>query len=200
MKRSKTHIPQRPFRRGAQPWQQESLGCEVLAPEHALGAGKPRWITTTFFEEKRHEQLPGTFAPRRGGRRYFLKSAAAANVAVLTLGSASAALADRDDDRGHGQQWVASWATAPQPISYTPRRCRRTRRWHPLPRGFTTANIQPDLAFPFPMRPPPGRRRSARPFAPSSSPTFGRHDARAVSNVFGNVPLTFNSVTIGLQE
>ena len=144
---------------------------------------------------------PVPFAPRRGGRRYFLKSAAAVMFAVLTLGSAWAAHADRDDDRGHGQQWVASWATAPAAYFVYAAPVPQNQALAPSPTRFTTANIQPDLAFPFPNATTTGATAVSQTFRSIVKPDLWGDTMRVrFSNVFGNVPLTFNSVTIGLQE
>src|SRR5438309_1688081 len=139
------------------------------------------------------------FAPRRGERRYFLKSAAAAMFAVLTLGSTWAALADRDDDRGHGQQWVASWATAPAAYFVYAAPVPQNQALAPSPTRFTTANIQPDLAFPFPNANTSGANDQT--IRSIVKPDLWGNTMRVrFSNVFGNQPLTLDSTTIALQE
>src|SRR5712691_8295856 len=105
------------------------------------------------LKEENHESnssstLSVPFAPRRTARRYFLTSAAAAMFAILSLGIAPAALADRDDDQG--QHWVASWATSPAAYLVYVAPVPQNQALAPSPTRFTTANIQPDLAFPFP--------------------------------------------------
>src|SRR5713101_5805171 len=79
----------------------------------------------------------------RCARRHFLESAAAALLALLSFGIAPAALADRD-------HWVASWATSPAAYFVYVAPVPQNQALAPSPTRFTTANIQPDLAFPFP--------------------------------------------------
>ena len=90
---------------------------------------------------------PVRFSLGRCARRHFF--ATAALLALLTLGIAPAALADRDDDRGP-QHWVASWATSPAAYLVYVAPVPQNQALAPSPTRFTTANIQPDLAFPFP--------------------------------------------------
>src|SRR6266404_6832892 len=80
-----------------------------------------------------HSDCAGPFAPRRSARRNFLKSAAAALLA-LSLGIGSAALADKDDDHGR-QHWVATWATSPAAYFVYVAPLPQNQRWRPLPPG-----------------------------------------------------------------
>ena len=69
----------------------------------------------------------------------------------------------------------------------------------PAPARFATANIQPDLAFPF----PDGSNRGATTQTLRSivkPDLWGDKIRICFSNVFGNQPLTFDAVTVGLQE
>src|SRR5438270_12839845 len=79
-------------------------------------------------------------------------NARSSNASVFAIALAIATLVGNPiafgDDQQQGQHWVATWATAPatffQYVPPTP----------PAPPGppttFAPANIQPDLAFPFP--------------------------------------------------
>src|SRR2546427_259707 len=94
---------------------------------------------------------PVRFSFTRCARRHFLESAAAALLALLSFGIAPAALADRDHDQGRDpQHWVASWATSPAAYFVYVAPVPQNQALAPSPTRFTTANIQPDLAFPFP--------------------------------------------------
>src|SRR6266849_2582973 len=98
------------------------------------------------------------------------------------------AIADDDQGGDRDQHWVASWATSPATfLTYGP------------PTTFAPANIQPDLAFPLPNANTVGAtdqtiRSIVKPDLWGSTTRF------RFSNVFGTQPLTFNSVTVALQE
>ena len=108
----------------------------------------------------------------------------------------------RADDRGEGHsKWVASWATSPatfftyapppQPFVLTPGQ----------PIQYAVANIQPDLAFPFPNASTTGATAIDQTFRSMVKPDlWGRTIRIRFSNVFGSKPVTFRSVTVGLQE
>jgi lysophospholipase L1-like esterase len=118
---------------------------------------------------------------------------------ALLLSSGSA----RGDEGGR-QKWVATWATSPAaylvyaapPAPFTP---------PPVtPIHYPVASIAPDLAFAFPNATVPGG-----PGASAVSQTFrsivkpdlwGKTIRIRFSNVFGNQPLSFDAVTVGLQE
>ena len=135
------------------------------------------------------------------GRRDFLKSAAAALLA-LSLGIVPAAYADKDDDhdRDHGRQhWVATWATSPAAYFVYVAPLPQNQALAPAPTRFTTANIQPDLAFPFPNANTTGANNQT--IRSIVKPDLWGDTMRVrFSNVFGNQPLTFDSTTIGLQD
>jgi len=135
------------------------------------------------------------------GRRDFLKSAAAALLA-LSLGIVPAAFADKDDDhdRDHGRQhWVATWATSPAAYFVYVAPLPQNQALAPAPTRFTTANIQPDLAFPFPNANTTGANNQT--IRSIVKPDLWGDTMRVrFSNVFGNQPLTFDSTTIGLQD
>ena len=100
-------------------------------------------------------------------------------------------------DAQEGQHWVASWATSPAAyFVYAP----------PVvpavpgpPDTYAPATIQPDLAFPF----PDSNQHQAvnQTFRSIVKPDLWGSQMRfRFSNVFGNAPLTFGAVSVGLQE
>lgn len=122
-------------------------------------------------------------------------------IVVAVLAVRSAAIADdrnhnRDQDRG--QHWVATWATspaanfvyvAPVPPAYPPG----------APTNFAPANIQPDLGFPFPAA--NNHAAFTQTIRSIVKPDlWGNRMRFRLSNVFGTQPVTFNAVTVGLQE
>src|SRR6266851_2959476 len=143
---------------------------------------------------------PVRFSFTRCARRHFLESAAAALLALLSFGIAPAALADRDHDQGRDpQHWVASWATSPAAYFVYVAPVPQNQALAPSPTRFTTANIQPDLAFPFPNANTSGANdQTIRSIVKPD--LWGNTMRLRFSNVFGNQPLTFDSTTIALQE
>jgi lysophospholipase L1-like esterase len=101
------------------------------------------------------------------------------------------------DDHQPGQRWVASWATAPATFfQYVPPVA-------PAPPGppttFASANIQPDLGFPFPDANTAGATDQT--FRSIVKPDlWGKEMRFRFSNVFGTLPVTFSAVTVALQE
>jgi lysophospholipase L1-like esterase len=95
------------------------------------------------------------------------------------------------------QHWVATWATAPATsFVYVPPVA-------PAPPGppttFAPANIQPDLAFPFPTANTLGATEQT--FRTIVKPDlWGKRMRFRFSNVFGSQSVTFDEVTVGLQE
>ncbi len=99
-------------------------------------------------------------------------------------------------------KWVASWATSPstyfiytpppQPFVLTPGQ----------PIQYAVANIQPDLAFPFPnATSKPGASAVNQTFRSMVKPDlWGKTIRIRFSNLYGNAPVTFDAVTVGLQE
>jgi lysophospholipase L1-like esterase len=116
--------------------------------------------------------------------------------ALIAL-SGRARAGDRDDRDGDGRKWVATWATSPATFfTYVPPVA-------PAPPGppttFAPANIQPDLAFPFPDANISGATDQT--FRSIVKPDLWGNTIRVrFSNVFGTRPVTFNSVTVALQE
>jgi lysophospholipase L1-like esterase len=118
---------------------------------------------------------------------------------IILIAIAGTALAnDRDrDDRDRGQKWVASWATSSATFfTYVP-------PVPPVPPGppttFAPANIQPDLAFPFPAANTAGATNQTIRSIVKPDLWGGKIRIR-FSNVFGSRPVTFDSVTVALQE
>ncbi len=113
--------------------------------------------------------------------------------AIIVIGAAFSGAARAADDH-----WVASWATSPAAyFVYVP----------PIPpaiipgvaRTFAPANIQPDLAFPFPDA--NKNRALNQTFRSIVKPDlWGKTMRLRFSNAFGTQPVTFNAVTVGLQE
>ena len=114
----------------------------------------------------------------------------------------------RDEgDSGGSEKWVASWATSPgsyfvyaapaQPLNVAS---------FPLTSSaliqYRAANIQPDLAYPFPnATSAAGASAVDQTFRSMVKPDlWGKQIRIRFSNVFGNKPVTFDSVTVGLQE
>jgi len=115
---------------------------------------------------------------------------------LIILGLAGQAFADRN--RGdRGRKWVASWSTSSATFfQYTP-------PVPPAPPGppttYAPANIQPDLSFPFPTANTLGAtEQTIRSIVKPD--LWGSQIRIRFSNVFGNQPVTFDSVSVGLQE
>ena len=119
---------------------------------------------------------------------------AASLFAMLALARHAAA---EDRDEGDGSKWVATWATSPATFfKYVPPVA-------PVPPGppktFAPANIQPDLGFPFPNANTAGAHEQT--FRSIVKPDlWGKVMRFRFSNVFGSQPVTFDSVTVALQE
>jgi lysophospholipase L1-like esterase len=119
---------------------------------------------------------------------------------VLLLLVSAGPLQAGDHGKGNGNtKWVASWATSPAtfftyvapppPFDLGP------------PIKYAVANIQPDLAFPFPNATTTGATAIDQTFRSIVKPDlWGRTIRIRLSNVFGTKPVTFASVTVGLQE
>ena len=130
-------------------------------------------------------------------RRTFLGKAAAALSIVATLAISPTATAG--DDHGRGSHWVATWATSPAAYFVYTAPVVQNQALAPAPARFATANIQPDLAFPLPDGSNSGA--TAQTFRSIVKPDLWGDTIRIrFSNVFGNQALTFDAVTVGLQE
>jgi lysophospholipase L1-like esterase len=121
---------------------------------------------------------------------------ATCSFALLSL-SGRAHAGDGNDRDSDGRKWVATWATSPATFfTYVPPVA-------PAPPGppttFAPANIQPDLAFPFPNANTSGATDQT--FRSIVKPDlWGKTMRVRFSNVFGNRPVTFDGVTVALQE
>lgn len=128
-------------------------------------------------------------------RRALLTFAVAAGAAFLV----PAAMAD--DDHGGHQKWVATWATSPAAYFVYAAPVAQNQALGFSPTKSAVANIQPDLSFPFPNAKTSGATAVNQTFRSIVKPDlWGRTMRIKLSNVFGNQPLTFNAVTLALQE
>ncbi|HYL14465.1 MAG TPA: GDSL-type esterase/lipase family protein [Terriglobales bacterium] len=119
-------------------------------------------------------------------------------LAVATFAIHTAAIAGgQHQDGDSGQHWVATWATAPgAAFLYT---VPVLPAFPGPPTTFAPANIQPDLVFPFPNANTAGATDQT--FRSIVKPDLWGNRMRVrFSNVFGTQPVTFNEVTVGLQE
>src|SRR2546423_8528921 len=123
-----------------------------------------------------------------------------ARVLVFAVLLSTAQVRAHDGDRGN-RKWVASWATSPatfytyvappQPFVLTPG----------VPIQYAVANIQPDLAFPFPNATTTGAAAVNQTFRSMVKPDLWGNTIRIrFSNIFGTTPVTFENVTVGLQD
>jgi lysophospholipase L1-like esterase len=96
--------------------------------------------------------------------------------------------------QAQGDQWAATWATSPAAyFVYTP----------PVPPvspgAFAPATIQPDQGFPFPVANKSAATNQS--FRSIVKPDLWGNKMRfRLSNAFGTQPVTFNAVTVALQE
>ena len=125
---------------------------------------------------------------------------------VLTLAGSAAlsltAVADGNDAHRHGKKWVASWATSPAAYFVYTAPVPQNQALGFSPTKSAVANIQPDLSFPFPNAKSPGGATANNQTIRSivKPDLWGQTMRIKLSNVFGNQPLTFDAVTIALQE
>jgi lysophospholipase L1-like esterase len=153
---------------------------------------------------KSNTQFRGQIQP---GYRWLSLATLVATMVLIALAVAPlASRADGQNDRAGGRHWVATWATAPgnfffytAPVSPSP--------GPPPVAHLASANIQPDLAFPFPTSTTGPTADMTTPIA--VNPTFrsivkpdlwGDTMRFRFSNFFGTQAVTFSSVTVGLQE
>lgn len=126
-----------------------------------------------------------------------LKARVLVFVFLISIGQVRA----HDGEEGN-RKWVASWATSPatffayappaQPFVLVPG----------MPIQYAAANIQPDLAFPFPnATTSSGATAIDQTFRSMVKPDLWGSTIRIrFSNVFGKTDVTFKNVTVGLQE
>ena len=132
----------------------------------------------------------------RWSRRAILTMAFAAG-AVLSV----PAIAGDRDDNDWSLKWVASWATSPAAYYVYAAPVPQNQALGFSPTKSAVANIQPDLSFPFPDAKTSGATANNQTIRSIVKPDlWGRTMRVKLSNVFGNQPLTFNAVTIALQE
>jgi lysophospholipase L1-like esterase len=108
----------------------------------------------------------------------------------------------REDERERRPHWVASWATSPAAyFVYAAPVPENLGAGIFSPTKSAVANIQPDLSFPFPNAIKGGATAVNQTFRSIIKPDLWSSTMRfKFSNVFGNVPLTLGSTTVGLQE
>src|SRR5262245_58766944 len=102
-------------------------------------------------------------------RREFLSKAAATLFVIATFAIGPVATANDD-------HWVASWATSPAAFFVYTAPVVQNQALAPAPARFATANIQPDLAFPFPRREQPRRNHTDSAFDRQAG-SLGRRDS-----------------------
>ena len=127
--------------------------------------------------------------------------------AVLTMAFAAGAvlsvpaIAGDHEDNDWSSKWVASWATSPASYYVYGAPVRQNQALGFSPTKSAVANIQPDLSFPFPDAKTSGATANNQTIRSIVKPDlWGRTMRVKLSNVFGSQPLTFNAVTIALQE
>jgi len=145
------------------------------------------------------DHAPSRATPTAGPRRRFFGTVAGALFVVGSLASVPGALAQSGP--GNRPHWVASWATSPAAYFVYAA---------PIPQnqalGFATtksavANVQPDLSFPFPDAKTTGATAVDQTFRSIVKPDlWGRTMRVRLSNVFGNLPVTFSATSLALQE
>lgn len=128
-------------------------------------------------------------------------------LALAVFGAATAAVpnamaADGDDhDRSEGSHWVTTWATSPASYFVYAAPIAQNQALGFSPTKYALANIQPDLSFPFPNAKTSGATAVDQTIRSIVKPDlWGRNIRIRLSNVFGDQPLTFNAVTVALQE
>ena len=121
---------------------------------------------------------------------------------AATVSIPNAMAADRDDhDRSGGSHWVATWATSPASYFVYAAPIPQNQALGFSPTKYALANIQPDLSFPFPNANTSGATAVNQTIRSIVKPDlWGRNMRVRLSNVFGDQPLTFNAVTLALQE
>ena len=157
----------------------------------------------TLLSKASHAQatagIRSHFAAAGRGRRNFLRTAATALFALVSLAAGPAAIAD--NDRGDKQHWVASWATSPAAYFVYAAPVPQNQALGFSPTKSAVANIQPDLAFPFPNAKTTGATAVNQTIRSIVKPDLWGDKMRVrLSNVFGNQPVTFNATTVALQE
>jgi lysophospholipase L1-like esterase len=135
----------------------------------------------------------------RGWSRRAVLAMAVAGTAFVSI---SGPVAAQDNSaQANGRHWAASWATAPASYYVYSAPIPQNQALGFSPTKYAVANIQPDLSFPFPNAKTSGAAAQDQTFRSIIKPDlWGKRMRVHFSNVFGDQPLTFNSVTIGLQD
>ncbi|MBV8714760.1 MAG: lysophospholipase [Chloroflexi bacterium] len=122
-------------------------------------------------------------------------------VAVVSLAIGPSAIADQGTSNSANPHWVASWATSPAAYFVYAAPVAQNQSLEFSPTKSAVANIQPDLAFPFPNSKTTGATAVDQTIRSIVKPDLWDNNMRVrFSNVFGNQPLTLNATTVGLQE
>ena len=138
--------------------------------------------------------LPGLDASKTARGHRSLSIVVALSIAGVLI--VSVAAAERTGDRPH---WVASWVTSPAAYFEYTAPATQNQALGLSPIRYPLATIQPDLKFPFPNANSTGS--SNQTIRSIVKPDLWNNTIRIrLSNVFGNQPLTFNAITVALQE
>jgi len=152
-----------------------------------------------FTPERALASDDGPAAPGAGSRRRFFGTVASALFALGSFAAAPAAVAEAED--AYAPHWVASWATSPAAYYVYTAPVRQNQALGFSPTKSAVANIQPDLSFPFPDAKTTGATAVDQTIRSIVKPDlWGRTMRVRLSNVFGNVPVTFSATTLALQE
>jgi hypothetical protein len=164
-------------------------------------------VTIPFFKgsdtRSTRDNNPSRHARRGSERRHFLRTTATVLVAIVSLAVGPAAIADQGRGTGNNanQQWVASWATSPAAYFVYAAPIAQNQTLEFSATKSAVANVQPDLAFPFPNSKTTGAAAVDQTFRSIVKPDLWDNSMRVrFSNVFGDQPLTLNATTVGLQE
>jgi len=126
-------------------------------------------------------------------------------LALALAGSAAllpvAAVGHGGDGHDGREKWVASWATSPAAFFVYTAPVPQNQALGFSPTKSAVANIQPDLSFPFPNAKTSGATANNQTIRSIVKPDLWGDAMRIkLSNVFGDQPLTFDAVTLALQE
>jgi len=147
------------------------------------------------------DQGPSYAVYRTGSHRRFFGAVAGAVFALGSLAAAPATLAEGQEGNGDRPHWVASWATSPAAYYVYAAPVPQNQALGFSPTKSAVANISPDLSFPFPDAKTTGATAVNQTIRSIVKPDlWGRAVRVRLSNVFGNVPVTFSATTVALQE
>jgi len=138
---------------------------------------------------------------RAPGTKFSQWSRRALLALTLAGGAALSFTAAIAHDRGGHTKWVASWATSPAAYFVYAAPVPQNQALGFSPTKSAVANIQPDLSFPFPNAKTSGATANNQTIRSIVKPDLWGQTMRIrLSNVFGDQPLTFDAVTLALQE